>query len=108
MPNLQNLLVILGPTQKLNSGYLSVPATGPAGGGTARDVLEALKQQFDPYTLRSNPLPGMTNQVGAPNVLLTPAWVGSLAAGQDAIFLDGVDGNLNLGNTPRPAYLFSM
>lgn len=100
MPNLQNLLVILDG-QKLSAGYLT-----PAGGGTALETVIALKKQFDPYTLVSNPLPGMTD-VPTPNVLFSPAWVGSLAAGQDAIFLDGVDGNLNLSNTPKPAFLFS-
>jgi hypothetical protein len=99
MPNLQNLLVILDG-QHLKPGYLT-----PAGGGTALETVIALKNQFDPYTLATSPLPGMTN-VATPNVLLSPAWVGSLAAGQDAIFLDGVDGNLNLSNTPKPAYIF--
>ena len=101
VPNLQNLLTILDG-QKLTAGYLT-----PAGTGTALETVIALKNQFDPWTLKTNPLPGMTNQVGAPNVLLSPAWVASQAVGQTAIFLDGVDGNLNLSNTPKPAYTFS-
>jgi hypothetical protein len=101
MPNLQNLLVILDG-QKLKAGYLT-----PAGSGTALETVIALKNQFDPYTLASNPLPNMTDTVGAPNVLLSPAWVASLAAGQDAIYLDHVDGNLNLSNAKQPAYIFS-
>lgn len=106
MPNLQDLLTILGTTQKLAPGYLTPVGTAP-NPPNAHDTLRALKQQFDPFTLRSNPLPGMTNQVGAPNVLLSPAWVASLAAGQDAIFLSDVGGRLNTSNTPQPAYIFS-
>ena len=101
MNTLQTLLTILGG-QKLKPGYLT-----PAGSGTALETVIALKQQFDPFTLLSNPLPGLTN-VPYPNILLGKAWVGSLAAGQYAIFLEHVDGNLNLTNTPKPAYIFSM
>jgi hypothetical protein len=105
---LQDLLIILGD-QKLAAGYLQ-PAdanANPAASGTAHNTLRALKRKFDPFVLAQNPLPGMTNQVGAPNTLFCPAWLGSLGAGQDAIFLDGVDGTLDLSHTPKPAYLFS-
>jgi hypothetical protein len=100
MPNLQNLLVILDG-QKLAAGYLT-----PAGTGTALETAIALKNQFDPYTLAASPLPGMTN-VATPNVLLSPAWVASLAAGQDAIFLSDVGGRIDASHTPKPAFLFS-
>lgn len=100
MPNLQNLLTILDG-QKLVAGYLT-----PAGSGTALETVIAMKQQFDPYTLLQNPLPRMTN-VAQPNFLLSPAWVSSLAAGQDAIYLDGVDGNLDFSQNKQPAFIFS-
>jgi hypothetical protein len=104
--NLQNLLVILDG-QKLSPGYLQ-----PAPSGTAHDTLIALKQQFDPIQLRTNPLPGMNNPPivnGRPlaNLLFSPAWIGSLAVGQDAIFLDGVDGGLDLSQQRQPAYIFT-
>jgi hypothetical protein len=102
MPNLQNLLVILDG-QKLSAGYLS-----PAGTGTALETVIALKNQFDPFTIAGNPLPGMTNQVGAPNILLSPAWVGSLGAGIDGIFLSDVGGWLDQSHTPKPAYTFKQ
>lgn len=105
MNSLQQLLIILGNDQKLAPGWLTPVGTPYP---TALQTEQALKNQFDPYTLMGNPLPGMTNQVGAPNILFAPAWVGSLAAGQDAIFLEGVDGNLNLSNTPQPAYIFTQ
>jgi hypothetical protein len=95
MHNLQDLLVILDG-QKLSSGSL-------ASAGTAHDTVRALKNGFDPFTLRANPLPGMTNQVGAPNVLFSPARVRSIGIGQDAIFLNGVDGNA----IATPAYYFT-
>jgi hypothetical protein len=100
MNTLQDLLTILGG-QQLAAGYLT-----PAGNGSAHDTVRALKQGFDPFTLTSNPLPGMTNQPGAPNILLSPAWIGSLGVGQDAIFLNGVDGKLDLSHA-GPAYRFS-
>jgi hypothetical protein len=102
MNTLQDLLVILDG-QQLLPGYLT-PAGNPA---NAHDTLRALKIQFDPYTLASNPLPGMTNQPGAPNLLFCPAWVGSLGVGQDAIWLDGVDGKLDLSHAKGPAYVFA-
>lgn len=102
---LQNLLIILGTRQKLAAGYLTPVGTAP-NPPNAHDTLRALKQQFDPYVLLQNPLPGLTN-VPQPNLLLSPAWIGSLAAGQDAIFLEHVDGNLDLSRTPQPAYIFA-
>jgi len=95
MPNLQNLLVILGGT-KLAAGYLT-----PSGTGTAHETVISMKQQFDPFTLRANPLPGMNNPPivagrPQPNLLFSPAFIASLEAGVDAIYLDGVDGGLDL------------
>lgn len=106
MPNLQNLLTILDG-QKLVAGYLT-----PSGTGTALETVIAMKAQFARDVLLQNPLPGMTNvPVGPsgapqPNFLLSPAWVASLAAGQDAIYLDGVDGNLDF-SPHQPAFIFS-
>jgi hypothetical protein len=43
-----------------------------------------------------------------PALIFTPAWVSSLAVGLDAIYLEGVDGNLDLthpGTPKQPAYL---
>lgn len=105
MNSLQTLLTILGRTQKLAAGYLTPVGTGGAP-PNAHDTVIALKQQFDPYTLAQNPLPGMTNQVGAPNILLAPAWVASLAAGQDAIYISGLEGRID-NSHPGPAYIFS-
>jgi hypothetical protein len=95
MNTLETVLVILNG-QKLSAGYLT-----PAGSGTALETVLTLRKQFDPYTLLGNPL-------AKPVPLFTPATVRSLAVvGQTGIFLDGVDGNLALGNTPQPAYIFS-
>src|ERR1700751_4849988 len=102
MNTLQDLLVILDGLQ-LSAGYLT-PAGNPP---NAHDTLRALKNQFDPYTLLKPPLPGRTNQPGAPNILMCPAWVGSLGVGQDAIFLDGVDGKLDFSHAGQPAYIFN-
>lgn len=99
---LQTLLTILGKDQKLAAGYLTPVGTPP----NALETVIALKQQFNPFTLAQNPLPGMTG-MGAPNILLTPAWVASLAAGQDAIFLSDVGGRIDASHTPQPAYVFS-
>lgn len=108
MNNLQQLLTILGKTQKLSAGFLT-PVGNPVGTPpNAHDTLRALKQQFDPYVLLQNPLPNMGSRGGGPNPLLTPAWVGSLAAGQDAIFLEDAMGRINTSNTPQPAYIFVM
>lgn len=103
MNSLQTLLTILGKDQKLSAGYLTPVGTPP----NALETVRALKQQFDPYVLAQNPLPGMTNQPGAPNVLLAPAWIASLAAGQDAIFLSDVGGRIDASHTPQPAYIFA-
>lgn len=100
---LQGLLAILGQTQKLAAGYLTPVGTPP----NALETLVALKNQFDPYTLLNSPLPGMTNQVGAPNVLLTPARVVTISVGQDAIFLSDTEGRIDLSHNPQPAYLFA-
>jgi hypothetical protein len=105
MNTLQTLLQLLGRTQQLSPGYLTPVGTGGAP-PNAWDTVVALKNQFDPFTLAGSPLPGMTNQVGAPNILLSPAWIASLAAGQDAIFLDDVSGNLNISTSQQPAYVF--
>lgn len=102
MRSLQTLLTILGG-QKLSAGYLT-----PAGSGTALETVIALKNQFDPYTLLGSPLPNMTNQVGAPNILFSPAWVARFA-GQDAIFLADVEGRIDTSHgTQQPAYLFTQ
>jgi hypothetical protein len=94
LKTLQTLLTILDG-QKLGAGYLT-----PAGNGTALETVIALKKQFDPYTLIQNPL-------ARPATLFTPAWVGSLGAGKDAIFLAGVDGALDLSHpSQQPAYVF--
>lgn len=104
MNDLQQLLTILGKDQKLLPGFLTPVGTPP----NALETVRALKQQFDPYTLLQNPLPNMTNRNGGPNPLLAPAWVASLAAGQDAIFLDDAMGRIDTSRTPQPAYIFSM
>jgi hypothetical protein len=94
MNNLQQLLVILDG-QKLKPGYLS-----PAGTGTALETVIALMNGFNRFVLFQNPIP-------IPALLFTPAWIASLGAGQDAIFLDGVDGSLDLSKAAKqPAYLF--
>jgi hypothetical protein len=102
MNTLQDVLIILG-SQKLSAGYLPVYGTG-----TAHDTLRTLKQQFDPYTLLNSPLPPMGNRAGAPNILFSPAWVGSLGVGQDAIFLSDVGGRVDFSHAPRPAYTFTQ
>lgn len=105
MNSLGQLLIILGNDQKLAPGWLTPSGTPYP---TALQTWQALKNQFDPYTLMGNPLPPMTDWAGAPNILLAPAWVASLAAGQDAIFIADVGGRLNTSNTPQPAYLFTQ
>jgi hypothetical protein len=91
MRTLQTLLTILDG-QKLSAGYLT------PGGPTALETVLALIKQTDPITLLGTP-------ITPPALLFTPAWVASLR-GQDAIYLSGVDGNLDLSRTPKPAYLF--
>lgn len=90
MNTLQQLLIILGG-QKLGAGYLVPQAT-------ALETAIALMNGFNMWVRYSNPLPMHTH-------LLRPAWIGSLAAGQDAIFLAGLDGSLDLANNPKPAYI---
>jgi hypothetical protein len=90
MNTLETVLAILGP-QKLSAGYLT-----PSGSGTAHDTLRALRQQFDPITLLGAP-------ITPPALLFTPAHLTSLS-GQDAIYLDGVDGNLSMA--AGPSYKF--
>ena len=82
MRSLQTLLAILDG-QHLTPGYLPT-----FGSGTALETLIGLKNQFDPFTLRANP-------ITPPAWLFTPAWVASLK-GQNAIYLAGVDGNLDV------------
>lgn len=89
MRPLQTLLAILDG-QHLTPGYLPT-----FGSGTALETLIGLKNQFDPYTLLQNP-------IARPAWLFTPAWVASLK-GQNAIYLAGVDGNLDLSQG-QPAY----
>jgi hypothetical protein len=93
MRSLQELLVILDG-QKLSPGYLT------PGGPTALETMIALKQQLDIGTLNKSPYqaPG--------NVLFASAWVASLRAGQDAIYLADVDGNLNKAS--GPAFVFTQ
>ena len=96
MNTLQNLLVILDG-QHLLPGYLT-----PAGSGTALETVIALMNGFNMWVRYQNPLLNHTP-------LLVPAWVSSLAAGKDAIYLKGVDGYLDLshpGTPPQPAYIF--
>lgn len=101
MPSdLQNLLVILNG-QKLNAGYLQ-----PSGTGTALETVITMRQQFSPFVLRSNPLPGMTN-VPQPNFLLSPARVRLTPSGQMGIYLDGVDGQLDFSQG-QPAFTFLL
>jgi hypothetical protein len=104
MANLQQILNCLGQSQKLGPGYLT-----PVGTATpnALETLIALKNQFDPFTRVQNPLPGMTNDVGAPNILFSPAYVSNAAGQPSAIFLDAVDGNLDFSHgVKQPAYVF--
>ena len=88
MNTLETVLAILDG-QKLSAGYLTPQPT-------AHETLVALKKQFDPITLLGAP-------ITPPALLFTPAHVASLS-GQDAIYLDGVDGNLSMA--AGPAYKF--
>lgn len=92
--SLQVLLTILDG-QKLKAGYLTPPKP------TALECVIELKKAYDPTQLPQTPTPYQF-----PSLLFTPAWVASLAAGQDAIFLDSVDGNLDLSHSKGPAYIF--
>jgi len=103
MNTLQEILISLGQNQKLGAGYLTPVGTPP----NALETVRALRQQFDPYTLLQNPLPGQTNRNEGVNILLTPAYVSNAAGQPSAIFLDGVDGNLDFSHgTKQPAYVF--
>ena len=99
--DLQRLLIILDGT-KLQAGYLQ-----PSGGGTALETVITLRQQFSPWVLKQNPLPGMNNPPivngrPMPNLLLSPAWMAS-KDGVDGIYLDGVDGGLDFSQR-QPAF----
>jgi hypothetical protein len=93
---LQELLVVLDG-QKLSPGYLTPLAP------TALEHMIALKRTLDTVTING----GAYQPAG--NLLFAEAWVGSLRAGQDAIWLNGVDGNLDLSNgNKQPAYIFTQ
>lgn len=94
MRDLQTLLAILDG-QKLSAGYLT-----PLGDGTAWGTLLALKDQRDPRVTPGAP-------ISPPDLLNTPAWVGSLR-GFNAIFLNGVDGRLDLSHNQQAAYYFLL
>lgn len=94
MRDLQTLLAILDG-QKLTPGYLT-----PLGDGTALGTLIALKNARDPFTVAGAP-------ISPPDLLNTPCWVGSLR-GFDAIFLNRVDGRLDLSHNQQAAYYFSQ
>lgn len=91
MRTLQVLLTILDG-QKLAPGYL-IPQP------TALQTVINLQQQYDGFVL--NKLPPLPPA----DLLFKPAWVARLK-GQDAIYLAGVDGNLDLSQG-QAAYLFS-
>jgi hypothetical protein len=93
MRSLQVLLVILDG-QKLSPGYLT------PGGPTALETMIALKKQLDTDILNKAPYQAPEN------ILFRPAWIASLKAGQDAIYLADVDGNLNKAN--GPAFIFTQ
>jgi hypothetical protein len=93
MRTLQELLTVLDG-QKLGPGYLT--PTKP----TAYECAIDLKRQLDTVTING----GRYQPQG--DLLFRHAWVGSLRAGQDAIWLNGVDGNLDLSNGQQPAYTF--
>ena len=90
MRSLQVLLTVLDG-QKLSAGYLTPKPT-------ALETVIDLKKQMDPIVLYGQP-------ITPPALLFTPAWVASLK-GRDAIFLAGVDGNLDLSKG-QAAYVFS-
>jgi hypothetical protein len=95
MRDLQTLLTILDG-QALSPGYLS-----PSGDGTAHDTLRALIQARSPIVTPQAP-------ISPPDLLNTPAWVGSLR-GFNAIFLNGVNGHLDLSHgQQQAAYYFKL
>ena len=89
MRDLQTLLTILDG-EHLSAGYLT--PTQPTALGTVMDLMA----QMNPIILFNQP-------IMPPALLFTPAWVASLK-GKDAIYLAGVDGNLDLSHA-QPAYL---
>lgn len=91
MRTLQTLLTILDG-QKLGAGYLTPPKP------TAYESVIELKKAHDPIVLLGTP-------ITPPALLFTPAWVSSLAQGRDAIYLAGVNGQLDLSHQ-GPAYVF--
>jgi hypothetical protein len=91
MRTLQKLLVTLG-SQKLGPGYLTPPKP------TALETAIDLKRQLDAVTING----GSYQPTG--DLLFASAWVSSLRAGQDAIYLADASGNLNKAN--GPAYVF--
>lgn len=93
MRTLQILLTLLDG-QKLAPGYLTPPKP------TALECAIDLKRQLDTVTING----GAYQPQG--NLLFASAWVGSLRAGQDAIWINDVDGNLNKAN--GPAYVFQQ
>jgi hypothetical protein len=92
MRTLQVLLTVLDG-QKLGPGYLTPKAT-------ALETMIDLKRQLDTVTINNGPYqsPG--------TVLFSSAWIASLRAGQNAIYLSGPDGNLDLSKA-GPAYVFA-
>jgi hypothetical protein len=95
MRTLQSLLTILGG-QKLAPGYLT--PTKP----TALECAIDLKRQLDTVTING----GRYQASG--DLLFKEAWVGSLAAGQDAIWINDVGGHLDISNGQQPAYKFQQ
>jgi hypothetical protein len=93
MRSLQTLLTILDG-QHLSAGYLT-----PSGTGTALETVIALMTQMNPILLAGTP-------ITPPALLFTPAWV-AVAQGQNAIFLNGLDGNLDLSHGKQPAYVLA-
>lgn len=94
MRDLQTLLAILDG-QKLAPGYLT-----PLGDQTAWGTLLALKDARYPTITPGTP-------ITPPDLLNTPAWVGALK-GFNAIFLNGVDGQLDLSHNQQAAYYFQL
>jgi hypothetical protein len=90
---LQTLLVILDG-QRLSPGYLTPLKP------TALEHMLELKKAADTCILNASPYRDPAT------LLSTPAFIASLKAGQDAIYLADVDGNLNKAN--GPAYYFSQ
>lgn len=91
MRTLQKLLTVLDG-QKLGPGYLTPPKP------TALECAIELKRQLDTVTIN-----GGSYQPNG-NLLFASAWIGSLGAGRDAIWLADVGGRLDLSNAQGPAY----